>query len=183
MKAFIVTFNQNKSALHHLCSWWTFGYQSNPVQKLTNAMTKLLKLMVLLINNATTPNLCVKMLYSCSVQDCSCAEPKFIHCSENHSAGDRVWSRWEHEQDILGMADGEKVTIQRAEQMLTNNLDSFNPKPKSKFSTHFDFDLSAVRKRQLFLLEKCIENHSCSKPRTFGTKDATTFIIDVSSFS
>ena len=34
-----------------------------------------------------------------------------------------------------------------------------------------------------FLLEKCIASHTGSKPRTNRTKDATTFIIEVSSHS
>ena len=119
-----------------------------------------------------------------SVQNCSSADPKCIHCSENHSAEDWECSRWKYEQDILNIADREKVAIQRAKQMLTNNLDSFNPKPKSKFSIHFYCNLSAEheQKRFPFLLEKCIANHNCSKSWTIGTKD-TTSVIEVSSHS
>ena len=69
--------------------------------------------------------------------------------------------------------------------MLTNNLESVHPEPKSKFPSHVDCKLSAEYKRKLspFLLEKYIANHTGSKPRTIRTKDAITFIIEVSSCS
>ena len=48
------------------------------------------------------------------------------------------------------------------------------------FPTHFDVKLAIEHKRKIspFLLEKCIQNHIGTKPRT---KDATTFIIEISS--
>ena len=67
--------------------------------------------------------------------------------------------------------------------MLTNNHESVEP--KYKLPTHFDCKLSAEHKRKLshFLLEKCILKHTGSKPLTIRTKDATTFIMEVSSHS
>ena len=133
-----------------------------------------LKLMDILISDATTLNLCVK-----NVQ----IVPPLRQNAENFSAGDRGCWRWKYKRDILDMAAREKVTIERAKQMLANNLESVNPKPKSKFPTHFNRKLSTEheRKLSLFLLEKCIANHTGSKPRTFRTKHVTTFIIEVSS--
>ena len=79
--------------------------------------------------------------------------------------------------------DQEKVTFHRARQMLESNFEAPNQKPKPIFPTHFDITLALEHKRKIspFLLEKCIQNHTGTKPRTIRTKDATTFIIEISS--
>ena len=67
--------------------------------------------------------------------------------------------------------------------MLQNNLEAPNQKPKPIFPTHFGITFALEHKRKItpFLLEKCIQNHTGTKPRMIRTKDATTFIIEISS--
>ena len=67
--------------------------------------------------------------------------------------------------------------------MLQNNLEEPNQKPKPIFPSLFDLKFTIEHKRKIspFLLEKCIQNHTGTKPRTIRTKDATTFIIEISS--
>ena len=82
-------------------------------------------------------------------------------------------SRWIHEEDFLDLDDREKIIIPRAEQMLMNNFESVNPKPKSKFLTYFDCQLVAQHKRKNspFLLEKCIEDRRQDyTPRTIRAR-------------
>ena len=116
-------------------------------------------------------------------QDCTSEETKCTHCSEHHLAGDRQCPRQKNEQVILDLVDQEKVTFQRAQQMLQNNFEAPNQKPKYIFPTHFDVIYAIEHRRKIspFLSEKCIQNHTGTKPRTIRTKDATTFIIEISS--
>ena len=67
--------------------------------------------------------------------------------------------------------------------MLQNNLEAPNQKPKPISPTHFDVTFAIDHKRKIspFLLEKCIQNQTGTKPGTIRTKDTTTFIIEISS--
>ena len=67
--------------------------------------------------------------------------------------------------------------------MLQNNLEAPNQKPKPIFPTHFDVTLDIEHKLKISpsLLKKCIQNHTGTQSRIIRTKDATTFIIEISS--
>ena len=118
------------------------------------------------------------------LEDCKSEQTKCIHCGGEHKAGDRDCRRQKYEQEVLNVAQREKVSIPRAKQMLENNLDSKIPRQKPKnavFATHFDCKLDPVNKRKInpFLLERCIQQVIGSKPRTIRTKDSSTFTIQI----
>ena len=77
--------------------------------------------------------------------------------------GDRQCSRWKNEQQILDLVDQEKVTFQRARQMLQNNLEAPNQKPI--FPTHFDVKFAIEHKQKIspLLQEKCIQSNTGKK--------------------
>ena len=94
-------------------------------------------------------------------------------------------SRWKNEQQILDLVDQEKVTFQKARQLLQNNPEEPNKKYKAMFPTHFNVKLAIEYKRKISTTSSSRKVH----PKTtlaqnlepYRTKDATTFIIEISS--
>ena len=118
--------------------------------------------------------------------DCPAPVEKCLHCEGEHLAGDKSCRRHVYEQEVLNVVNREKVSIQRAKQILENNLDSKIFKQKTNvnlFPTHFDCKLDPANKRKIspFLLEKCIQQYIGAKPRTIRTKDESTFTVQVCS--
>ena len=117
---------------------------------------------------------------------CTSQVSKCMHCQDEHLAGDRTCRRYLHEQEILNVAQHEKVSIQRAKQILStnsNNSRSTTSRPNSEvFPAVFNCKLDPANKRKItpFLLEKCIEQIIGSKPRTIRTRDESTFVVRVS---
>ena len=76
----------------------------------------------------------------------------------------------------------EKVTIMRARLILEKNCD-FTKRITQQFPTHFDLKMNEQNKRIFipWLLEKCIERHIGSKPKSIRTSNKTIFVVEVNS--
>ena len=110
------------------------------------------------------------------------AETLFCHhCGEAHEVGSKECERWIKEQEILKIADREKVSFVRARQKMNEDSDT-QIRPIPKFPTTFDCKVPQEEKRKIkpWLLEKCVAAHIDGKPISIRTKDPSTFIIEVS---
>ena len=117
-----------------------------------------------------------------STEQCDSEEPKCFHCQGDHAAGSKDCPKHQTEQQLLEIQEKEKVTIMRARQILENNCE-YVQRPTQQYPTHFDCKMNEQDKRRFtpWLLEKCIEKHIGSKPKSIRTANKTTFIIEVNS--
>ena len=95
-------------------------------------------------------------------KDCSSPVTKCLHCEMDHPSGDKACRRFVYEQEVMNVVQKEKVSFQRAKQILENNLESKIVKQKPNpnvFPTHFDCKLDPVNKRKIspFLIEKWLQ--------------------------
>ena len=113
--------------------------------------------------------------------------PKCLHCSEAHATGHRDCTKEKQEQTILDVVEKEKVTFQRARQIITETPISRTSAAQSNpaFHTLFTVTLPKGTKRSIdpWLLEKAIQNHTGKKPRNCRGKpgDDDSFIVEVQS--
>ena len=119
-------------------------------------------------------------------RDCTAQASKCYHCAEDHVAGARDCVKQIQEQKILDTVETEKVTFQRARQILTE-------KPVTRlatanlpvFPTLFDVTLPRGTKRKInpWLVEKCIQQHTGKMPRKCRGKSNSedTFVVEVGS--
>ena len=115
-----------------------------------------------------------------AMEQCQSETPKCFHCQGNHAAGSKDCPKHQREEQLIEIQEKEKVTIMRARQILENNCE-YTQRPTQQYPTHFDciMDESNKRKFTPWLLEKCIEKHIGSKPKSIRTVNKTTFIIEV----
>ena len=118
-------------------------------------------------------------------KDCTSTEPKCFHCSGNHEIGFKECPKHTEEQKVLEIIEKEKVSFQRARQML-------NEKPVCRtatsgmpvFPTLFDVSLPKGIKRTInpWLVQKCIQQHTGKTPRRCRGKnnEDDTYVIEVS---
>ena len=117
--------------------------------------------------------------------ECTEEKPKCLHCSEAHVTGHRDCVREKEEQVIVNVVEKEKVTFQRAKQMLTEvPIKRTNHALNApKFHTHFTVRLPTGTKRSInpWFLEKSIQQHTGKKPLSCRGKpgDEDAFIVEV----
>ena len=114
-------------------------------------------------------------------QECQAELPCCYHCQETHEAGSKECPKWQKEQKIIETVENKKVTFQRARQIVENDA-QVSVIRGPKFNSFFDCILpSEEQKRKLkpWVLEKHIEQHIGSKPRSIRTKNSSTFTVEI----
>ena len=118
-------------------------------------------------------------------ENCTIDQPKCHHCKENHSTGSRNCQKEMDEQKLIDIIQKEKVTYQRARQIL-NPLPITRlatPKP-TPFPKHFDVKLPQGAKQQIknpWIIENAIKAHLGKPPRRCrgSPQNENTFVIEV----
>ena len=84
------------------------------------------------------------------------------------------------EEELLRIQEREKVAIMRARQILENNCE-FTERITQQFPTHFDLKMNKQNRRKCtpWLLEKCIERHIGSKPKSIRMSNNMTFVVEL----
>ena len=120
-------------------------------------------------------------------ENCSANNPKCHHCNEDHAAGSKNCTKEKEEQKLLDTVQKEKVTFQRARQIITPIPVSRQLTPKTTpFASMFNVTLPKGCKRQLknpWIVEKAIKEHTGKTPRKCrgSPQDDDTFVIEVAS--
>ena len=120
-------------------------------------------------------------------ENCSANNPKCHHCNEDHAAGSKNCTKEKEEQKLLDTVQKEKVTFQRARQIITPVPVSRQLTPKTTpFASMFNVTLPKGCKRQLknpWIVEKAIKEHTGKTPRKCrgSPQDEDTFVIEVAS--
>ena len=120
-------------------------------------------------------------------ENCTANDPKCHHCKEDHAAGSKNCNKEKEEQKLLDTVQKEKVTFQRARQILTPVPVSRQLTPKTTpFASMFNVTLPKGCKRQLknpWIVEKAIKEHTGKTPRKCrgSPQDEDTFVIEVAS--
>ena len=112
-------------------------------------------------------------------------EPKCYHCGEDHPAGSTKCQKEISEQKLMDIIHDEKVTFQRAKQIMnpTPIIRQATSKP-TPFATLFDVKLPPGAKRQLknpWIIEKALKEHTGKTPRKCrgSPLNDDTFVIEV----
>ena len=120
-------------------------------------------------------------------ENCTANHPKCHHCNEDHAAGAKNCTKEKEEQKLLDIVQKEKVTFQRARQILNPVPVSRQLTPKTTpFASMFNVTLPKGCKRQLknpWIVEKAIKEHTGKTPRKCrgSPQDEDTFVIEVAS--
>ena len=119
-------------------------------------------------------------------ENCSANNPKCHHCNEDHAAGSKNCTKEKEEQKLLDTVQKEKVTFQRARQIITPIPVSRQLTPKTTpFASMFNVTLPKGCKRQLknpWIVEKAIKEHTGKTRKCRGSpQDEDTFVIEVAS--
>ena len=115
------------------------------------------------------------------IDACQAADFRCLHCGAAHAVGSVDCPRQQEEQELVDVQDREKVTFMRARQILQNN-NEFVDRPTSCFPTHFNCTFPEEQKRKItpWLLERCLQTHLGSKPKSIRSLSKTTFVVEVS---
>ena len=141
-----------------------------------------------------TQKRCKKIEHRCKIcadtghsdSDCTSETTKCHHCLEDHKAGSKDCVRQIQEQKILDSVESEKVTFQRARQILTERpvIRSATESPPT-FPTLFyiKFPSGTKRKMNPWLVEKTVMHHTGKMPRKCLGKpnEEDTFVVEVGS--
>ena len=119
-------------------------------------------------------------------KDCPSQNLKCYHCSESHLTGSKECTKQIQEQKILDTVEREKVTFQRARQILNEKPVTRTTTVKPQvFPTLFDITLPKGTKRKInpWLVEKTIQQHTGKMPRKCRGKpnDEDTFVVEIGS--
>ena len=116
--------------------------------------------------------------------DCSNNFLKCAQCSGEHRAGHKECPKQVTEQKILDLVETEKITFQRARQLLYEAPSERPVITKPRFPTLFNCTLPTGIKRKLnpWIMEKAIQQHTGHKPVSCRGKsdDEDTFIVQIS---
>ena len=95
--------------------------------------------------------------------ECGSTETKCHHCSAEHFAGHRDCPKYQEEQKIIEVMQREKVTLQRARQMINEKpvTRTASSRQSAPFPTLFDVTMPKGTKRKTspWFVEKAIKSH------------------------
>merc|ERR1712002_181431 len=119
------------------------------------------------------------------LKDCQSQTTKCHHCKENHQTGSKECKYQIQEQQILQTVEAQKVTFQRARQIVDHKPIIRTVTAKTPMTvTKFDIVWPKGTKRNTnpWQTQRCIQKHTGKKPRSIRSKtnDEDTLVVEVS---